>query len=105
MRARLVAHALHSKYAGNEITAAARAASPGSDDYWLEQVDPDEELEPKERARRASHAKKAHFAGLALQSSIARRRSREGANPASGKRKAGPPRPAIQTATPTNGMN
>jgi len=81
-RARMAAHALHSKYAGDEITAAARAASPGSNAYWEQKVDPDLELAPAERARRASHAKKAHFARLALKSSIARRRNREGANPA-----------------------
>ena len=81
-RARMAAHALHSKYAGAEITAAARAASPGSDTYWEREVDPDNTLDPVERARRASHAKRSHFQKLALASSIARRRSREETNPA-----------------------
>lgn len=79
LRARMAAHTLHSKYDGREITASARAAGPGSDDYWLEQVDPDQELDPKERARRASHAKRAHYQRLALKSAISRRKNREGA--------------------------
>jgi hypothetical protein len=79
LRARTGAHALHSKYSGQEITAAARAAGPGSDDYWLEKVDPDQDLKPAERARRAAHAKKSHYSNLALRSSIARRKNREGA--------------------------
>ncbi len=79
MRARLGAYALHAKYRGDEITAAARAAGPGSDAHWEQKVDPDEKLEPAERARRARYAKKAHYTRLSLMSSIARRRNREGA--------------------------
>jgi hypothetical protein len=74
LRAQMAAHALHSKYSGGEITAAARAASPGSDGYWLRRVDPDNVLEPAERQRRAGHAKKQHFLGLALKSATARRK-------------------------------
>ena len=74
LRARLGAHALHAKYRGEEITAAARAVGPGSDDYWLRQVDPDGVLEAAERQRRAHHAKRAHFTRLALKSATARRK-------------------------------
>lgn len=38
------------------------------------QVDPDGELDPAERARRAEHARKSYFAGLALKSAQARRK-------------------------------
>ncbi|MGF2945831.1 hypothetical protein ACQV26_11935 [Mycobacterium sp. Lab-001] len=40
-------------------------------------VDPDGELTPEERARRAEHARKAHFKRLALKSAKARRRRTE----------------------------
>ncbi|WP_245612650.1 hypothetical protein [Actinotalea ferrariae] len=43
------------------------------------QVDPEGTLAPDERARRAEHARKAHFARLALKSARARRQSREAA--------------------------
>lgn len=78
LRSRLGAHALHAKYSGLEITRVARAASPGSDDYWLHRVDTD--LPEEERLRRARHLKKAYFTRLALKSSIARRHEREGAD-------------------------
>jgi hypothetical protein len=72
--ARIGAHALHSKYDSRELTANARAASPGSDVHWERVVDPDGVLDPNERARRGYHAKKAHFARLALLSAQARRK-------------------------------
>ena len=56
-------------------TAAARAAF---DRKFDDEVDPDRVLDPAERARRAAHARKAHFAKLALASSKARRRNLEG---------------------------
>lgn len=56
-----------------EMTAPARAASPSSDSYWLRQVDPGGVLPEKERARRATAAKKAYFAKLALKSALVRR--------------------------------
>ena len=74
LRGRLGAHALHAKYSGAEITAAARKAGPGADAYWLRKVDPEKALEPDERQRRARHAKKAHFTRLALKSATARRK-------------------------------
>jgi hypothetical protein len=74
LRARKAAHALHAKY-GKELSQPARDASPGSDAYWERHVDPDRKLDPADRARRAAHAKKAHFLGLALKSAKARRKA------------------------------
>lgn len=54
-----------------ERTAPARAAFMSR---FERQVDPEGKLHPKERKRLAAHAKKAHFQGLALKSSLARRR-------------------------------
>lgn len=45
-------------------------------DRFEKQVDPEGKLDPKERAFRAEHAKKAYFAGLALKAAQARRRRR-----------------------------
>jgi hypothetical protein len=42
------------------------------------EVDPEGTLDPKERARRAQHARKAHFARLALKSAQARRLKSKG---------------------------
>lgn len=66
MRARLAAFEKHAKTDGREATAAARAASPASDDYWLDKVDPGGDLEPKERAKRARSAKSAHYTRMVL---------------------------------------
>jgi hypothetical protein len=52
-------------------TAPARKAM---DDKFEREVDPNNELAPAERARRAEHARKAYFARLALKSAQARRR-------------------------------
>jgi hypothetical protein len=72
-RARMAAHAMHSKYDSRAITTNARKAGPGNPEYFFDQVDPDRTLDPVERLRRAEHAKKAHFHGLALKSAKARR--------------------------------
>lgn len=53
------------------MTAAARAAFLAG---FEDAVDPNRVLDPDERARRAEHARKAHFQRLALASSQARRR-------------------------------
>lgn len=74
LQARAAAHALHSQVDGREITRAARKAGPGSLDYWERRVDPDAVLSPAERTRRAAHAKKAHYIGLAAKSAAARKR-------------------------------
>lgn len=74
LRARIAAH---SKWAATDPiagTESARASSPGTDTYWLQQVDPNHLLSEQERYRRATSAKRAHFARLALASSKARRK-------------------------------
>lgn len=70
--ARAAAHTLHSQVDGAEHTAPARKAFL---DRFERQVDPDGVLEPGERRRRAEHAKKAYFTGLAAKSVAARRRA------------------------------
>lgn len=72
LRSRMGAYSLHARYDSHEITANARAASPGSIDYWLAKVDPENALPETERRRRAECAKKAHFAKLAFASARAR---------------------------------
>jgi hypothetical protein len=74
LRASIAAHILHASVDPQEHTAPARAASPGSDAYWMEAVDPNHELTLEERSRRAQHLKKAHFKKLALLSAKARRK-------------------------------
>ena len=66
MQARIAANVKHATTDGRDATAAARAASPGSDEYWLDKVDPERELAIKERRKRARNAKSAHFTKLAL---------------------------------------
>jgi len=73
--ARVAAHTRWSRCADpSAATAPARRALL---DRFERDVDPLGTLSPAERARRAEHAKKAYFAGLALKSSRARRKSRE----------------------------
>jgi len=55
-------------------TAPARAALMAT---FERQVDPENVLPPAERALRAEHARKAHFARLALKSARSRRKARE----------------------------
>ena len=76
LRARL---ASHESWARTKDPAARTA--PGRKaflDRFEKQVDPEGELPPTERPRRAEHARKAYFSRLALQSARARRR--RGAN-------------------------
>jgi hypothetical protein len=54
-----------SQESGLEGTEKARAAGPGSDGYWLDQVDPHRELAPAEALRRATSAKTAFYERLA----------------------------------------
>ena len=70
LRQRMAAHVLHSRYDSTELTAPARKAFL---DRFEREVDPDGKLDPKERARRAEHAKKAHMTRLALASAKARK--------------------------------
>jgi hypothetical protein len=74
LRAKIAAHTLHSQVDGHAHTAPARAAFDRRFDL---EVDPDGVLPPDERARRAGHARKAYFTGLALKSAKVRRRNAE----------------------------
>lgn len=69
MRARMAAHALHAQ--GGTNTAPARKAFL---DRFYREVDPFGELDVKEHAKRADHARKAYMIGLALKSAEARKR-------------------------------
>jgi hypothetical protein len=69
MRGRIGAAVLHSQ--GKTNTGPARAAFNAR---FEREVDPDSLLDPVERARRAEHARRAHFQRLALKSAQARRR-------------------------------
>jgi len=66
------AHAMHARNDSREVTKAARAAFATKCER---EVDPEGVLEPAERARRAEHAKRAFYTGLALKSAQARRKS------------------------------
>jgi hypothetical protein len=65
--------AAHTRWAKTDHAEASEAARLRLLDRFDREVDPDGTLEPAERARRSSHALKAHMAGLALKSSKARR--------------------------------
>jgi coproporphyrinogen III oxidase-like Fe-S oxidoreductase len=70
LRASIGAHALHARYGGREITAAARAARFKK---YLEKVDEQTPGLPEdERLRRAEHLLRADMKKLALRSSRAR---------------------------------
>jgi hypothetical protein len=71
MRARLAAHVSHSRSDPRERT---RAARDKFEQRFLDEVDPDRTLPEAERLRRAGHARKAYFTGLALKSAQARRK-------------------------------
>ena len=75
LRSRAAAHTRWSRC--EDPTAATEPARRALLDRFERDVDPDGTLSPPERARRAEHAKKAYFTGLALKSSRARRRGRE----------------------------
>lgn len=71
LRGKLAAHTRWSQT--DDPTAATEPARRAFLDRFERQVDPEGTLDPAERARRASSAKSAYFAGLALKSSQARR--------------------------------
>ena len=76
LRARMAAHQLHARVRDAAAhTAPARAAFLSR---FEREVDPDGSLDPRERARRAEHARKAYFVRLALASSHARGLRRNG---------------------------
>jgi hypothetical protein len=67
--------AAHESWARTEDRSARTApARRAMLDKFEQQVDPDNELTPAERAKRAEHARKAHFKRLALKSAQARRK-------------------------------
>lgn len=70
LRARLAAHAQHAQ--GKTNTKPALAAFLNR---FEREVDPDGTLDPKERARRAAHARKSYMTRLALKSAQARRKA------------------------------
>src|SRR4051794_15124263 len=75
--ARIGAASLHAKVANaTQHTAPARAAF---NSRFEREVDPDGVLPPEERARRAAHARRAHFQRMALKSAQLRRK--RGKNP------------------------
>jgi hypothetical protein len=76
---RIGAHRLHATHDSREVTAPARAAFR---DSFEREVDPDFVLPEAERKRRAAHARKAHYARLALKSAEVRRVAKEAANAA-----------------------
>lgn len=71
LRARIAAHALHAK--GGTNTRAATEAFLGR---FEREVDPNLELPPDERQRRAKHARKAYMSALSLKASRAKTRAR-----------------------------
>lgn len=75
LRARLAAH---TRWALEPDPAAATAkARQVFMDRFEREVDPDGDMDPVERARRAKSARKAHFTRLALKSAQARRRAKQ----------------------------
>lgn len=70
--------AAHSKWADTTDRSAATApARQAFIERFERQVDPDGTLDPRERAVRAEHARKAHYTRLALKSAQSRRRGRK----------------------------
>jgi len=70
LRGRIGAFRLHATHDSRQTSARGRAAFLAS---FERLVDPDGSLPPDERARRAAHARSAHFARLAYLSARARR--------------------------------
>lgn len=69
---RIGAHASWAKT--DDRTARTAPARKAFADRFAREVDPDGTLAPAERMRRAEHARKAYFLGLALKSAQARRK-------------------------------
>jgi hypothetical protein len=73
LRGRIGAYRLHATHDSRETSRAGRAAFLAS---FERAVDPEGAFSSAERARRAAHARSAHFARLAYLSAQARRRRR-----------------------------
>jgi hypothetical protein len=82
LRARLASHVSWA----NTVDRAARtaAARQAAHDRFERLVDPEGVLPPEERARRAAHARQAHFIRMAMRSAQARRAGRAMPRPRTG---------------------
>ncbi|AYF78010.1 hypothetical protein D7D52_34050 [Nocardia yunnanensis] len=76
LQARIAAHASWAKT--DDRAARTAKARKAMESKFEKQVDPGGVLPPDERARRAEHARKAHYTRLALKSAQARRRKSQG---------------------------
>jgi hypothetical protein len=75
LQARMAAHVMHARHDARVTTINGRAAFLAR---FEREVDPDDTLDPQERARRAEHARRAYMAGLSLAAAKARRAKRQG---------------------------
>ena len=75
LRHQVAAHSMHAAHDSSETTKAARQAN---DARFERQVDPNGELNPAERQRRAAHARKAYMLSLAYRSAKVRAARRSG---------------------------
>lgn len=71
LRARLAAYTLHSNI--TDESAHTAPARRGLEESWARKVDPHGILPDAERERRAAQLRKAHYARMALKSSLVRR--------------------------------
>lgn len=69
LRARIAAYTMHSRNNGQDVTANARATFAAS---FEKTVDPDNLLSPAERQKRGAALRSAHYARMALKSSLKR---------------------------------
>jgi hypothetical protein len=74
LRGRIGAYRTHSLYSPVETTEKARRAFLNK---FIDEVDPLRQLPEPERIRRATAARKAHFAGLSLKSAQARAKTKK----------------------------
>ena len=98
LRAKIAAHALHSKRDPRETTAKARQTFLAR---FEAEVDPNNTLDPVERLRRAEQARKEHFARMAYHSAKARREKKDAAQRAAharGFRRKRKEKPPVQAA-------
>ena len=72
LRAKIANGTRQAKEDPRAMTEAARRANPGQVSYWERRVDPDNQLPPEERIRRAEAARKVHFTQLSFKASRAR---------------------------------
>lgn len=80
LQARVAAHTRWANTPEDERALATEKAREAFEARFERQVDPEGVLPPAERARRAEHARKAYFLGLALKSAKARRQRKQAAS-------------------------